>query len=70
MFRTENLTYEQIAKVIVHSLLCPEITQQEIIGGVRSLNSLPEVIEARYTRCGVTATTTILDAFKKQKETG
>jgi len=64
------LTCEQIAKVIVHSLLRPEKTQQEVIGGMRPLNSLPEVIEARCTRCGATATATILDAFKKRKETG
>jgi deoxyribose-phosphate aldolase len=37
-------------------------------GGVRTLPALLDVIDAGVTRCGATATATILDDFKRMKE--
>ena len=37
-------------------------------GGVRTLTALLDVIDAGVTRCGATATATILDDFKRMKE--
>lgn len=38
-------------------------------GGVRTLPALLDVVDAGATRCGATATATILDDFKRSKET-
>ncbi len=42
--------------------------QVKAAGGVRTLPALLDVIDASVTRCGATATATILDDFKKMKE--
>lgn len=42
--------------------------QVKAAGGVRTLPALLEVIDAGVTRCGATATATILDDFKRMKE--
>ncbi len=42
--------------------------QVKAAGGVRTLDALLAVIDAGVTRCGATATATILDDFKKRKE--
>jgi deoxyribose-phosphate aldolase len=42
--------------------------QVKAAGGVRTLPALLDVIDAGVTRCGATATATILDDFKKMKE--
>lgn len=41
--------------------------QVKAAGGVRTLDALLEVMEAGCTRCGATATATILDDFKRRK---
>lgn len=45
-----------------------EKVQVKAAGGVRTLAALMDVIDAGVTRCGATATATILDDFKKQLE--
>ncbi|HET9588569.1 MAG TPA: deoxyribose-phosphate aldolase [Anaerolineales bacterium] len=45
-----------------------ERVQIKAAGGVRTLSALLEVIDAGVTRCGATATATILDDFKRMKE--
>jgi deoxyribose-phosphate aldolase len=45
-----------------------EHIQVKAAGGVRSLPALLDVIDAGVTRCGATATATILDDFKRMKE--
>src|SRR5215207_2585319 len=45
-----------------------ENVQVKAAGGVRTLPVLLDVIDAGVTRCGVTATATILDDFKRTKE--
>lgn len=45
-----------------------EKVQVKAAGGVRTLPALLEVIDAGVTRCGATATATILDDFKRMKE--
>jgi deoxyribose-phosphate aldolase len=45
-----------------------EKVQVKAAGGVRTLPALLEVIDAGVTRCGATATATILDDFKAQLE--
>lgn len=45
-----------------------ERVQVKAAGGVRTLPALLEVIDAGATRCGATATSTILDDFKRMKE--
>ena len=45
-----------------------ERVQVKAAGGVRTLPALLEVIDAGVTRCGATATATILDDFKRMKE--
>jgi deoxyribose-phosphate aldolase len=45
-----------------------EKVQVKAAGGVRTLPALLEVIDAGVTRCGATATATILDDFKRLKE--
>jgi hypothetical protein len=52
---SKTINYEQLAKVIDHSLLRPELTAGD-------------VIDAGITRCDVTATAVILDDFKAQQE--
>jgi deoxyribose-phosphate aldolase len=42
--------------------------QVKAAGGVRTLPALLDVIDAGVTRCGATATATILDDFKRMKE--
>jgi deoxyribose-phosphate aldolase len=42
--------------------------QIKAAGGVRTLPALLDVIDAGVTRCGATATATILDDFKKMKK--
>ncbi len=42
--------------------------QVKAAGGVRTVPALLDVIDAGVTRCGATATATILDDFKKMKE--
>ena len=42
--------------------------QVKAAGGVRTLPALLEVIDVGVTRCGATATATILDDFKRVKE--
>jgi deoxyribose-phosphate aldolase len=44
-----------------------ERVQVKAAGGVRTLPALLEVIDAGVTRCGATATATILDDFKRMK---
>jgi len=46
----------------------PDHIQVKAAGGVRTLPALLDVIDASVTRCGATATATILDDFKKMKE--
>lgn len=41
--------------------------QVKAAGGVRTLDALLDVMEAGCTRCGATATATILDDFKRRK---
>ncbi|MGE5248910.1 MAG: deoxyribose-phosphate aldolase [Bacteroidota bacterium] len=45
-----------------------EKVQVKAAGGVRTLPALLDVIDAGATRCGATATATILDDFKRMKE--
>jgi deoxyribose-phosphate aldolase len=45
-----------------------EHVQVKAAGGVRTLPALLDVIDAGVTRCGATATATILDDFKQMKE--
>jgi deoxyribose-phosphate aldolase len=45
-----------------------ERIQVKAAGGVRTLSALLDVIDAGVTRCGATATATILDDFKRMKE--
>ena len=45
-----------------------EHIQVKAAGGVRTLPALLDVIDAGVTRCGATATATILDDFKRLKE--
>lgn len=45
-----------------------ERVQVKAAGGVRTLPALLEVIDTGATRCGATATATILDDFKRMKE--
>ncbi|NTU56085.1 MAG: deoxyribose-phosphate aldolase [Anaerolineales bacterium] len=45
-----------------------EKVQVKAAGGVRTLTALLDVIDAGVTRCGATATATILDDFKRLKE--
>jgi deoxyribose-phosphate aldolase len=45
-----------------------EKIQVKAAGGVRTLPALLDVIDAGVTRCGATATATILDDFKRMKE--
>lgn len=45
-----------------------ENIQVKAAGGVRTLPALLEVIDAGVTRCGATATATILDDFRRMKE--
>ncbi len=45
-----------------------ERIQVKAAGGVRTLSALLDVIDAGATRCGATATATILDDFKRIKE--
>ena len=45
-----------------------EQIQVKAAGGVRTLPALLDVIDAGVTRCGATATATILDDFKRMKE--
>jgi len=45
-----------------------ETMQIKAAGGVRTLPALLDVIDTGTTRCGATATVTILDDFKKMKE--
>jgi deoxyribose-phosphate aldolase len=45
-----------------------EHVQVKAAGGVRTLPALLDVIDAGVTRCGATATATILDDFKRMKE--
>jgi deoxyribose-phosphate aldolase len=45
-----------------------EKVQVKAAGGVRTLSALLDVIDAGVTRCGATATATILDDFKAQLE--
>jgi deoxyribose-phosphate aldolase len=45
-----------------------ERVQVKAAGGVRTLPALLEVIDVGVTRCGATATATILDDFKAQRE--
>jgi deoxyribose-phosphate aldolase len=45
-----------------------ENVQVKAAGGVRTLPALLDVIDAGATRCGATATATILDDFKRMKE--
>jgi deoxyribose-phosphate aldolase len=45
-----------------------EHIQVKAAGGVRTLAALLDVIDAGVTRCGATATATILDDFKRMKE--
>ena len=45
-----------------------EKVQIKAAGGVRTLAALLDVIDAGVTRCGATATATILDDFKRMKE--
>jgi deoxyribose-phosphate aldolase len=47
-----------------------EKIQIKAAGGVRTLPALLEVIDAGVTRCGATATATILDDFKTQQAGG
>lgn len=44
-----------------------EHVQVKAAGGVRTLPAILDVIDAGVTRCGATATATILDAFKAQQ---
>jgi deoxyribose-phosphate aldolase len=44
-----------------------EHIQVKAAGGVRTLPALLDVIDAGVTRCGATATATILDDFKRMK---
>jgi deoxyribose-phosphate aldolase len=44
-----------------------EKVQVKAAGGVRTLTALLDVIDAGATRCGATATATILDDFKRMK---
>lgn len=45
-----------------------ERVQVKAAGGVRTLPALLDVIDAGVTRCGATATATILDDFKRMQE--
>jgi deoxyribose-phosphate aldolase len=45
-----------------------EHIQVKAAGGVRTLPALLDVIDAGVTRCGATATATILDDFKRLKD--
>lgn len=45
-----------------------EHVQVKAAGGVRTLSALLDVIDTGATRCGATATATILDDFKRMKE--
>ncbi len=45
-----------------------EHIQVKAAGGVRTLPALLDVIDAGVTRCGATATATILDDFKRMKD--
>jgi len=45
-----------------------ENIQVKAAGGVRTLPALLDVIDAGVTRCGATATATILDDFRRMKE--
>jgi deoxyribose-phosphate aldolase len=45
-----------------------ERVQVKAAGGVRTLSALLDVIDAGVTRCGATATATILDDFKRMKK--
>lgn len=45
-----------------------EKVQVKAAGGVRTLTALLDVVDAGVTRCGATATATILDDFKRMRE--
>jgi deoxyribose-phosphate aldolase len=45
-----------------------EKVQVKAAGGVRTLSALLDVTDAGVTRCGATATATMLDDFKRMKE--
>ena len=47
-----------------------EKVQVKAAGGVRTLDALLAVIDAGVTRCGATATATILDEFEKRQKEG
>ena len=47
-----------------------EKVQIKAAGGVRTLDALLAVIDAGVTRCGATATATILDEFEKRSQEG
>jgi deoxyribose-phosphate aldolase len=47
-----------------------EKVQVKAAGGIRTLPALLEAIDTGITRCGATATATILDDFKAQRPAG
>ena len=60
-------TYQQLAKVIDHSLLRPELTEADLLAGCE-LAARYHVETVCVTRSGATATATILEGFKRMNE--
>jgi deoxyribose-phosphate aldolase len=52
---------------LMRATVGPQV-QVKAAGGVRSLDAILDVIDVGTTRVGATATATILDDFKKLKE--
>jgi deoxyribose-phosphate aldolase len=66
-FASGGATLEDLRLMRAH---VSEKVQVKAAGGVRTLSALLDVIDAGVTRSGATATTTILDDFKRIKEAG
>ncbi len=64
-FAPTGATIEDIK--LMRSVVSPKV-QIKAAHGVRTLAALLDVIDAGATRCGATATATILDDFKQRKE--
>ena len=64
-FASGGATLEDLRLMRAH---VSEHIQVKAAGGVRTLAALLDVIDAGVTRCGATATATILDDFKRMKE--
>jgi deoxyribose-phosphate aldolase len=64
-FAPSGATLEDLR--LMHKTVSEKV-QVKAAGGVRTLPSLLEFIDAGATRCGATATATMLDEFKRTKE--